>query len=51
LTLGPRAFAYFDVTSDVWRVSAGQYNISLGFSATDLRITMPITRSAQTITK
>ncbi len=51
LSLGPRAFAYFDVTTDMWRVCAGQYDISLGFSATDLRITLPITQSEKTISK
>ena len=50
-TLGPRAFAYFDVTTDVWRIAAGQYDISLGFSAADLRVTMPITHIEQTIKK
>ncbi len=43
--LEPRAFAFFDVAAGEWRVEAGAFEISAGFSATDLRcravLTMP----------
>lgn len=51
LTLGPRAFAYFDVETQLWRVENGQYTIALGFSATDIRSTIKIAQAGCTIAK
>lgn len=50
-TLGPRAFAYFDVETQLWRVENGEYTISLGFSATDIRSTIKIAQTESTIAK
>ncbi len=35
--LPARAFAYFDVAAQDWRVEAGEFVVSLGFSVVDLR--------------
>lgn len=37
IPLQPRDFAFYDVTAGQWRVEAGRFAISVGFSATDLR--------------
>ena len=37
VALDDRAFAFFDVTAGQWRIEAGAFEISTGFSATDLR--------------
>jgi beta-glucosidase len=42
-TLGMRDFAYFDVAQRNWHVSGGDYTISVGFSALDLRTTTTVT--------
>ena len=36
IALPLRAFAFFDVASQCWRVEAGRFAISVGFSATDI---------------
>lgn len=36
-TLERRAFAYFDVADDKWRVASGEYQILFGSSSTDIR--------------
>lgn len=45
LDLAPRAFAFFDKNARNWRIEAGSFEISAGFSAADLRLfavlTMP----------
>ena len=43
-----RAFAFFDVRSGCWRVEAGAFEISAGFSAADIRVTATIEMDAQT---
>ena len=42
-TLGMRDFAYFDVAQHNWHVAGGDYTISVGFSALDLRTTTIVT--------
>jgi beta-glucosidase len=51
LTLAARDFAYFDGTAGLWRVDAGMFRLSLGFSAADLRGEATITRPSRTIAK
>ena len=42
LSLDARAFAYFDVEQGNWRVEAGTFTLSAGFSATDIRATAQV---------
>jgi beta-glucosidase len=49
LTLPDRAFAHFDTAGQSWVVQPGDYRISLGFSAADLRQTMTARRGAQVL--
>lgn len=51
LTLCPRAFAYFDMETGLWRVEQGEYKILFGFSATDIRSTISISLKESTIAK
>ena len=43
IALEPRAFAYFDVAAAAWRIEAGAFEISAGFSAADLRLSGQVT--------
>jgi len=43
LTIGPRAFAYYDEERDAWTVPAGEYTVSVGRSSRDIRATDAIT--------
>ena len=47
VALPDRAFAFFDGDAAAWRVEAGVYDISAGFSATDLRLTGPVARQGR----
>jgi len=38
LTLGPRAFAYYDVAAKGWRVARGRYEVLVGSSSRDIRL-------------
>lgn len=49
LDLDPRSFAFFDVESRCWRVEAGEFRISVGFSAGDIRISEVVTLGAAEI--
>lgn len=49
LDLDPRSFAFFDVESRCWRVEAGDFRISVGFSAGDLRVSEVVTLEAAEI--
>jgi beta-glucosidase len=42
LSLDARAFAYYDVKRNDWRVDAGEYLIELGDSADDIRARIPM---------
>jgi beta-glucosidase len=46
MALEDRAFAFFDVTAGQWRVEAGAFEVSTGFSATDLASVTVIEKSA-----
>ena len=39
LTLGPRAFAYYDPAAKGWRVAKGRYELLVGTSSRDIRLT------------
>jgi beta-glucosidase len=39
LTLGPRAFAYYDPDARGWRVAKGRYELLVGSSSRDIRLT------------
>jgi beta-glucosidase len=41
-TLTPRDLAYFDVTGHQWKADAGNYEIAVGASSRDLRLTAPL---------
>ncbi len=43
VTLGRDAFATFDVASGTWVVPAGAYEIQIGSSSRDIRLTAPVT--------
>ncbi len=49
IDLNARDFAWFDVAAQVWRVDAGAFMLSAGFSSADIVATTTITRAAQTI--
>ncbi|WP_245470714.1 fibronectin type III-like domain-contianing protein [Bradyrhizobium guangzhouense] len=36
LALPPRAFSYFDTRAQAWRIEAGRFEISAGFSVADI---------------
>lgn len=42
-----RAFAWFDASEDQWRIDAGTFEISAGFSAADLRATVSVTQTVR----
>jgi beta-glucosidase len=39
LTLGPRAFAYYEPEAKAWRVAKGRYELLVGSSSRDIRLT------------
>ncbi len=47
VALRPRDFAFYDLAAGLWRVEAGKFAISAGFSATDLRATAEVTMAGQ----
>ena len=49
VTLEARAFAFFDVAGQLWRIEAGEFDISVGFSAADLRASQRISRGDMTL--
>lgn len=51
ITLDPRDFAYFDTDAGIWRVEEGEFTLSAGFSATDIRLSETIHRNAEEIQK
>jgi len=51
IDLNPRDFAFFDVDAGVWRVEAGEFTLSAGFSAADLKVSTVVTCKAEEISK
>lgn len=47
--LAPRDFARFDVPAQCWRVDAGEYVLSAGFSSADITAKCTLTQPAQTL--
>jgi len=49
LTLGPRAFAYYDSEARNWRVAKGRYELLVGSSSRDTRLTgaVEVAKAAQ----
>ena len=47
IPLASRAYAYFDTDAQVWRTEEGQYTVSAGFSATDLRASITVCKTAE----
>jgi len=43
-TLGARSFAYWDVTTHVWKIAPGTYQILVGSSSRDIRLQTTITQ-------
>lgn len=46
LALPDRAFAFYDAQDRVWRVEAGEFELAIGFSATDLCARVTVQRGA-----
>ncbi len=42
LTLGPRAFAYYAPDARAWRVASGRYEVLVGASSRDIRLTSSV---------
>jgi len=51
LTLGPRAFAYYAPDAKAWRVAAGRYELLVGASARDIRLTGGVDVTTSTLLK
>ena len=49
VALPERAFAFFDVAAQLWRIEAGEFEVSVGFSAMDLRGKLRVSRGAMTL--
>ena len=49
VALNARAFAFFDVAAQVWRIEAGAFEVSLGFSASDLNASVMVRRGAEVL--
>lgn len=49
LPVEARAFAYWDVAAHEWKVDAGAYDISIGASSADIRLSATVVQKAQTI--
>ena len=46
ITLGARAFSYWDVESSAWTVAGGVYEVQLGRSAHDIVLTAPVRQAS-----
>lgn len=49
LALPPRAFAFYDLQARAWRVEAGEFRISAGLSAADIRAEVTVQRGAEVL--
>ena len=51
LSLGPRAFAYYAPDAKAWRVAKGRYELLVGASSRDIRVTSSVEVTASTLLK
>ena len=51
LTLGPRAFAYYAPDAKAWRVAPGRYDLLVGASSRDIRLTSSVDVATSTLLK
>jgi beta-glucosidase len=51
MTLGPRAFAYYDPDTKGWRITKGRYEILIGASSRDIRLTGSVELASSTLLK
>jgi beta-glucosidase len=51
LSLGPRAFAYYDPDAKGWRAAKGRYEILVGASSRDIRLTGSVELTNSTLLK
>jgi beta-glucosidase len=51
LTLGPRAFAYYAADAKAWRIAEGRYELLVGASARDIRVTARVDVKAPVLLK
>jgi len=51
LSLGPRAFAYYDPAAKGWRAAKGRYEILVGASSRDIRLTGSVDLASSTLLK
>jgi len=51
LTLGPRAFAYYAPEAKAWRVAPGRYELLVGASSRDIRLTSALEVTEATLLK
>jgi beta-glucosidase len=51
LTLGPRAFAYYDPEAKGWRVAKGRYDVLVGASSRDIRLAGSVDVSKAALSK
>ncbi len=51
LSLGPRAFAYYDADAKGWRAAKGRYEILVGASSRDIRLTGSVDVASSTLLK
>jgi len=49
LTAEPRTFARFDAATNLWRIAAGIYDVSVRASATDIKASTPVVLAERTI--
>ena len=49
IELPPRSFAFFDLAAAGWRIEAGTYDISAGFSSADLPLTGQVQVAGQVL--
>ena len=49
LDCDPRAFAVFDTCAGAWRVEPGEFELLVGASSTDLRLTTTVTLTSQAV--
>lgn len=51
LHLAPRDFAFFDVSTGSWKIEAGSFTLSAGFSAADIKLQQALTLEERTLAR